>query len=168
MKKKISAIIVVATLCLIGVVIVHGFEDANEMNQSGQISDKIFKPENGRPPSNKGDKPPMENSTELTGILEIKDQSFYIEDSELFIGPDEIISKQASHFDYDGDEVIETLYREMNGLTGTNVSIRGHINKENRFVVLEMNDLPVVTPQHPPDQMNHKREPMRDHGLRLE
>lgn len=165
MKDKIIVLIAVGTLCLAGAVVAHSFEEPNKIDQLGKRPDHNLIPENRQPPSDTMAIPPIINITDLIGILEMNNQSFYLGDTKLSIGPDEIITKRTAHFDYDGDEIIETIFKEMNGLTGSMVSIRGHVNEVNCFIVFDINDLPIgVTPPHP-HQIYPDREPFRNQDL---
>ena len=164
MKKKIYAIVAIAALLLISIVIATEIEDANENNKFGKDNFFNMGIENGLSPDRDRNEHPSDNFIELTGILENSDDSFYIEDIQVLFGPDEMITKQASPFDYDGDEVIETISGEMKGLIGSSVIVKGHVIEENQLMVFDINDLPVGRPPHPPPRHENEKAPMEARG----
>jgi len=82
----------------------------------------------------------------------------------LLFGPDEMITKQASAFDYDSDGIIETVYNEIKGLTGTFITVKGYFIEENQFMVFNINGLPIGRPLHPPSHHEHEKAPMGGRG----
>ena len=166
MKKKIFAIVAIAALLLISVVIATEIEEANENNKFGKDNFFNMGIENGLPPERDRNEHPPDNFTELTEILEHSDDSFYIKNIQLLFGPDEIIEKQASPFDYDGDEIIETVYNEINGLTGIFIIVKGYFIEENQFMVFNINNLPIGRPPHPPPRHENEKDPMNGDGPR--
>lgn len=164
MKKKIFAIVAIAALLLISVVIATEIKEANENNKFGKDNFFNMGIENGLPPERDRNEHPPDNFTELTEILEHSDDSFYIGDIQLLFGPDEIIEKQASPFDYDGDEIIETIFVEINGLSGSPVTVKGHFNEDGQFMVFDINNLPIGRPPQPPPCHENERAPMNGHG----
>ena len=166
MKKKIYAIFVIVALLLISVVIATEVEDANKINQFRKYNFFNRGIENGHTPERDRNEHPTNNFTELTGILEHIDDSFYIENIQVLFGPDEIITKQASAFDYDGDEIIETIFGEIDGLTETSITVSGHFIEENKFMVFDINDLPIGMLPHPPPRHENEKDPMNSGGPR--
>jgi hypothetical protein len=161
MKKKIFVISAVA-IFLIFIVI---YASAVEVNNQNEEYRSNHPPHGQMPPDNRRqDHPPHNNLTEITGILEYNENIFIIDGLELLFGPDEIVSKKASPFDYDGDEIIETIYKEITGLTGTTVTIRGHLNEESQLMVLEINGFPIGRPPHPPHHQEHEKAPIEGQG----
>ena len=165
MKKKIFVIVAVTTLLLIGVVIATNVEHPIEKNQ--YMKDNFISMGSGNKHQRERNRNEyqIDNLSELTGILENIEDSFYMDNIELLFGPDEKITRKASPFDYDGDEVIETVYNEINGLKGEFLYIKGHFIDENHFIVFEINDLPIGRPPHHPHHHENEKPLMNDHGL---
>jgi len=164
MKKKILAIVAISALFSISIVIATEIENANEINQFRKDNYLNMGIENGHPLERDSNEHPPDNFTELTGILEHSDNLFFIENIQVLFGPDEIITRQASLFDYDGDEIIETIYNEINGLTGTFITIKGYFIEENQLIVFNINDLPIGRPPHPPPRHENEKDPMNSGG----
>jgi hypothetical protein len=162
MKKKICLIVAITTLLLLGVVIAAGVEDINKNNQLRKDRNFTIRDENGPPPEKPGDRNQKDNFTEITGIFEQSDTSFYIENIQLLFGPDKMITKQASPFDYDGDEIIETILGELRGLNGISISIKGDLQSNNTLKVCEINGMPF---EKPPRPLQNNMGGMGDFGI---
>lgn len=162
MKKKIYLIVAITTLLLLGVVITAGVEGLNKDNQLRKDHNFTTRGENGSPPEIDGSRNPKDNFTEITGIFEQRNKSFYIENIQLLFGPDEIITKQASPFDYDCDEIIETILGELRGLNGISISIKGDLQSNNTLKVCEINGTPF---EKPPRPLQNNMGGMGDFGI---
>lgn len=68
------------------------------------------------------DDPPQLST--LTGTLERTDKRFFIGAEEIDPGPKWYLKETTAEYDYDGDGEIETMWAEINGLVGTEVTVR--------------------------------------------
>ncbi len=71
---------------------------------------------------------------EMNGVLEYINESYYINDTQL------IIKHGLSKSDIDGDGSLETMYEELNGLVGKEITVDGFVN-EKGFVVMHINGI---------------------------
>jgi len=59
---------------------------------------------------------------------------------------------------------ITLFFNEINGLTGTFITVKGYFIEENQLMVLNINDLPIGRPPHPPPRHENEKDPMRGDG----
>jgi hypothetical protein len=69
--------------------------------------------------------------TNLTGTLSQDGIWFYVDSIRLYVGPYWFISFKESAYDYDGDGSTEMIQQELLGLTGTTVTMSGHLHTSN-------------------------------------
>ncbi len=83
----------------------------------------------------------VSNLTEITGLLEYDGRFFRINETELHFGPDWYIKSALSAYDYDGDDVNETVFGELQGLidSGENVTVSGYLQSEDWLSVFYIN-----------------------------
>jgi len=85
-----------------------------------------------------------DNLTEVTGVLTQEGVYFYLDGVRLYVGPYWYISMRDSAYDYDGDGNTETIMEELQGLTGTTVTITGSLHDGivgQRLAVFYINDM---------------------------
>ncbi|MCD6147513.1 MAG: hypothetical protein J7J34_05900 [Thermoplasmata archaeon] len=85
-----------------------------------------------------------DNLTEVTGVLTQDGVYFYLDGLRLYVGPYWYISIKESAYDYDGDGNTETIIEELQGLTGTTVTITGSLHDGiagQRLTVFHINDM---------------------------
>jgi hypothetical protein len=132
MKKKIIILLIFTLIIITGAILATGYSDGKEPKHC-----------------NHGDE------IELTGELLLIDDSYFIDETELLVGPNEIISKQASPFDFDSDTVIETIQSELNGLENLIITVSGHLFEDGSLMVTMVNNLPIQPPHHPHQARDH-------------
>lgn len=79
------------------------------------------------------------NLVEITGILEYVGTNFYIGDAELHFGPTWYIQSTESAIDFDDDGVNESVFDELQGLVGTNVTVEAHEQSDGWYSVFTIN-----------------------------
>ena len=76
----------------------------------------------------------------ITGNFTFVDGNFYINESELHFGPIRYITKAITAIDYDKDGENETIYDELQGLVGINITVGAHEQSENWYSVFTINN----------------------------
>lgn len=79
--------------------------------------------------------PRMAEITEIEGILEEINGSFYINDIQL------IIKRGFSKSDIDGDGALERMAEELNGIVGNTITVDGLMNENGKMVVVHINGI---------------------------
>ncbi len=63
--------------------------------------------------------------SEIAGILEYNNGSYTIGNQTIFFGPPRVLFNRVARSDYNGDGQIESMYYELKGLLGTEVTLDG-------------------------------------------
>lgn len=65
---------------------------------------------------------------EITGVLEYGNGSYTVDGQEIFFGPARALFNRVARSDYDGDGQMESIYYELDGLLGKEVTLDGFYN----------------------------------------
>ena len=133
---KITILLVSISLIIIGTFMATGYSEEKNRQSANHIE-----------------------QTTITDILSINENSFYVGETKILIGPKELISKQAAPFDYDGDTVIETIQTEFNDLIDNSITVSGHLNEDNSLNVVMINNLPLPPPHPIGEQIPNEHPP---------
>ena len=80
------------------------------------------------------------NIENITGNFTYDGTNFYIGEAQLHFGPYRYINAAISAIDYDGDgDNNETIFDELQGLVGTNITVGAHEQSENWYSVFTIN-----------------------------
>ena len=79
------------------------------------------------------------NLTTITGVLTYDGTNFYVDSVEVHFGPIWYITSAESAVDYDGDGTPEIIFDELQGLTGSSITIEGHMQSDNWMSVFTIN-----------------------------
>ncbi len=63
--------------------------------------------------------------SEIMGILEYNNGTYEIENQTVFFGPMKMLFNRVARSDYDGDGQLESMYYELDGLSGSHVTLDG-------------------------------------------
>jgi len=77
----------------------------------------------------------------IEGTLTFDGTNFYIGEVELHFGPIWYITTAISSYDYDGDGTEETIYDELQGLVGSQITVEGHMQSDNWLSVFSINGI---------------------------
>jgi hypothetical protein len=80
------------------------------------------------------------NLTTITGIVTYDGSNYFIGDVELHFGPTWFIESAESSVDYDGDGELELVYKEIQGLVGTEITVEGHLQSSGWMSVFTINE----------------------------
>ena len=79
------------------------------------------------------------NLVNISGELEYNDSNFFIDDAELHFGPTWYIQSTESTLDFDDDGVNESVFDELQGLVGTNITVGAHEQSDGWYSVFTIN-----------------------------
>lgn len=79
------------------------------------------------------------NLTTIMGVLTYDGTNFYVDSIEVHFGPTWYITSTESAVDYDGDGFFEIIFDELQGLTGSTITLEGHMQSDNWMSVFIIN-----------------------------
>ncbi len=107
-------------------------------------------------PDNREDGPPT--LTTLSGTLTKEGEAYAVAGTEVGFGPAWYIAAIDAATDYDGDDTVETIAAELDGLVGTPVTLEGEAGRCGDFDAFTINDRPYrATTGGPPPWAVQKR-----------
>jgi hypothetical protein len=104
------------------------------------------------------------NLITLSGILTYDGTNFFIDDTELHFGPMWYITSAESAIDYDQDGTLEIIYDELQGLVGTEITIKGHEQSDQWVSVFTINGEVYREPGQPIWSSQHQFQWRNRHG----